>query len=64
MDVTESVKGKIVLIWDVKAEVCSLCGDRIYSSSEIKKIEALLKKVKEGTIKPKETKKADVYLIS
>ncbi|MDE1862667.1 MAG: type II toxin-antitoxin system MqsA family antitoxin [Thaumarchaeota archaeon] len=64
VDITESVKGKIVLIRDVKAEVCSQCGERIYSSSEIKKVEALLKKVKEGTIKPKETKKAEVYLVS
>lgn len=62
VDITESLSGKIVLIKDIKAEVCSQCGERLYSSSEIKKIETLLQKVKLGTIKPKETKKAEVYL--
>lgn len=64
VDITESLNGKIILIKDVKAEVCSQCGERLYSSSEIKKIESLLQKVKHGTIKPKETKKAEVYLVS
>ncbi len=62
VDITESLGGKIVLIKDIKAEVCSQCGERLYSSSEIKKIEVLLHKVKQGTIKPKETRQAEVYL--
>lgn len=62
VDVTESLNGKIVLIKDIKAEVCSQCGERLYSSSEIKKIESLLHKVKRGTIKPNETRQAEVYL--
>ncbi len=45
VDITESLGGKIVLIRDIKAEVCSQCGERLYSSSEIKKIETLLHKV-------------------
>ena len=62
VDITESISGKIVLIKDIKAEVCTQCGERLYSSSEIKKIEELLDKVKQGTIKPKETKQVEVYL--
>lgn len=62
VDITESMSGKIVLIKDIKAEVCTQCGERLYSSSEIKKIEELLDKVKQGTIKPKETKQVEVYL--
>lgn len=62
VDITESISGKMVLIKDIKAEVCTQCGERLYSSSEIKKIEELLDKVKQGTIKPKETKQVEVYL--
>ena len=34
VDLTESIKGKIVIIKKVKAEVCLQCGECLYSESE------------------------------
>ena len=61
VDLTESVKGKIVIIKKVKAEVCSQCGERLYSESEMQKIDAFLQKVKSGFVKPKSKREVEVY---
>ncbi len=61
VDLTESIKGKIVIIKKVKAEVCLQCGERLYSESEMKKIDAFLQKVKNGSVKPKSKREVEVY---
>jgi YgiT-type zinc finger domain-containing protein len=61
VDLTESIKNKIVIIEKVKAEVCSQCGERLYSEDEMKKIDVFLKKVKKGSIKPKTRREVEVY---
>jgi YgiT-type zinc finger domain-containing protein len=61
VDLTESIKNKFVIIKKVKAEVCSQCGERLYSEAEMRKIDAFLKKVKNGSIKPKTKREAEVY---
>jgi YgiT-type zinc finger domain-containing protein len=64
VDFTESVKGKIVIIKKVNAEVCSRCGERLYSEDEMKRIDTFLRKVKKGLVKPKSKKEAEVYSLS
>ena len=61
VDLTESLKGKIVIIKKVKAEVCLQCGERLYSESEMQKIDAFLQKVKNGSVKPKSKREVEVY---
>jgi len=61
VDLTESIKGKIVIIKKVKAEVCLQCGERLYSESEMQKIDAFLQKVKNGSVKPKSKREVEVY---
>lgn len=61
VDLTESIKSKFVVIKKVEAEVCSQCGERLYSKDEMQKIDAFLQKVKKGTIKPKSKRKVEVY---
>jgi YgiT-type zinc finger domain-containing protein len=61
VDLTESVRGKFVIIKKVKAEVCSQCGERLYSENEMKKIDTFLKKVRRGSIKPTSKKEVQVY---
>ena len=64
VDLTESIKGKIVIIKKVKAEVCSQCGERLYSKDEMQKIDAFLRKVKTGSVKPTSKREAEVYSLS
>jgi len=64
VDLTESIKGKIMIIKNVKAEVCSQCGERLYSEAEMKKIDTFIQKVKKGLVKPKSKKEAEVYSFS
>src|SRR5574341_330244 len=61
VDLTESVKGRLVVIKSVKAEVCSQCGERLYSQDEMQKIDAFLRKVKTGSVKPRSRKQVEVY---
>lgn len=61
VDLTESVKGRLVVIRSVKADVCSQCGERLYSEDEMQKIDAFLQKVKKGSVKPKSRKEVEVY---
>lgn len=61
VDLTESVKGKFLIIKKVKAEVCSQCGERLYSKIEMQKIDAFLQKVRKGSVKPKSKKEVEVY---
>lgn len=64
VDLTESIKGKIVIIKKVKAEVCSQCGERLYSKNEMQKIDAFLQKVKSRSVKPKSKREVEVYSLS
>ncbi len=61
VDLTESIKGKIMIIKNVKAEVCSQCGERLYSEDAMKKIDTFIQKVKKGLVKPKSKKEVEVY---
>ncbi len=63
VDLTESVRSRLVVIRSVKAEVCSQCGERLYSQGEMQKIDAFLQKVKKGSVKPKSRKEVEVYLL-
>ncbi len=64
VDLTESVKDRLVVIKSVKAEVCSECGERLYSQDEMQKIDAFLQKVKTGSVKPKSRKNVEVYSVT
>lgn len=64
VDLTESIKDKVVIIKKVKAEVCLQCGERLYSADEMKKIDEFLQKVKSGSVKPKSKREAEVYSLS
>ncbi len=64
VDLTETVKARLVVIRSVNAEVCSQCGERLYSENEMQKIDAFLQKVKRGSVKPKSRKEVEVYLLS
>jgi len=61
VELTESIKGKIVIIKKVKAEVCSRCGERLYSEDEMKKIDMFIQKVKKGLVRPASKKEVEVY---
>jgi YgiT-type zinc finger domain-containing protein len=61
VDLTQTINRKIVIIKKVKAEVCSQCGERLYSEDEMKKIDVFRKKVKKGSIKLKTKREVEVY---
>jgi YgiT-type zinc finger domain-containing protein len=64
VDVTESIEGKLVLIKSVEAEVCSQCGERLYSASTMRKLDSLIERVKSGSAKPDGKKEIKVYALS
>jgi YgiT-type zinc finger domain-containing protein len=64
VDLTESVNGKMVIINSVKAEVCSQCGERLFSEDEMKRIDSFLMKVQTGSVKPERKSEVEVYSLA
>ena len=64
VDVTESAGKRLVLIKKVEAEVCSQCGERMYSESTMQKLDSLMRKVKAKTAKPEARTQVEVYALS
>ena len=41
VDVVDTINGKLFIIRGISAEVCVRCGERLYSQSDMKKMEKL-----------------------
>lgn len=61
VEVQETVNGKLHIITGIKAEVCTQCGERMYSENTLRCIEKIRDEIAERSIKPIETRKIDVY---
>ncbi|MBI2184263.1 MAG: type II toxin-antitoxin system MqsA family antitoxin [Thaumarchaeota archaeon] len=64
VDVTESVGNRLVVVKSVEAEVCTQCGERLYSESTMRKLDSLMQKVKSGSAKPESKRELEVYALS
>lgn len=52
IDVVDTVRGKLVIIRGIYAEVCVRCGERLYSKGEMKRMEKLREKIQDNLVKP------------
>ena len=64
VDVTESAGKRLVLIKKVEAEVCSQCGERMYSVATMQRLDSLMQKVKAKSAKPDSKRQVEVYALS
>ena len=61
VDVADNINGKFVIIRGVSAEVCVRCGERLYSSEEMKKMEKLREKIQYNLVKPITVEEVSVF---
>ncbi|PIU12924.1 MAG: YgiT-type zinc finger domain-containing protein [Hadesarchaea archaeon CG08_land_8_20_14_0_20_51_8] len=61
VDVADNINGKLVIIRGVSAEVCARCGERLYSSEEMKKMEKLREKIQYNLVKPITVEEVSVF---
>ncbi|MHB2036158.1 MAG: type II toxin-antitoxin system MqsA family antitoxin [Nitrososphaerales archaeon] len=64
VSVTESAGKRLVLIKKVEAEVCSQCGERMYSENTMQKLDSLMRKVKAKTARPEARTQVEVYALN
>lgn len=60
VEVQETIKGRAYIIKGVEAEVCTHCGEKLYSLEEMRRIEEMRKKLKQRRVKPIEVRKVEV----
>ena len=60
VEVQTTISEKPYIIKGIKAEVCTQCGERLYSLDELRRIEDVRKGVIEKKIKPIETREIKV----
>ncbi len=60
VEVHETLNGEMYILRGVKAEVCTQCGERMYSRDEIRKIESIRDNIKKRLIKPIEVRQVSV----
>lgn len=60
VEVQETIRGKAYIIKGVEAEVCTQCGERLYSMEEMRRIEEMRKKLVEKRVKPIEVREVEV----
>lgn len=52
---------KLFVVKNVPVEICTQCGERYYSAEVSKKLDDLVKKESESTIKPKKTISVPIF---
>ncbi len=57
VEVQEEIDNEIYILKGIRAEVCTQCGERMYSGNEVRRME----KIREKSIKPLEIRKVRVY---
>jgi YgiT-type zinc finger domain-containing protein len=63
VEIPETLNGEMYIIKGVKAEVCLQCGERMYSSDELRKIESVRKNITKRLIKPIEIRQVNVVCV-
>jgi YgiT-type zinc finger domain-containing protein len=63
VDVADNIDGKLIIIRGVSAEVCARCGERLYSSEEMKKMEKLREKIQYNLVKPITVEEVSVFAV-
>lgn len=61
VDVVDTINGKLVIIRGISAEVCGKCGERLYSSQVMKKMEKLRTRIQNNLVKPLTVEKVEVF---
>ncbi len=61
VEVEERIHGKMHIIKGVKAEVCTQCGERMYSENELRCIEKIRDEIANKAIKPVEVRNVGVF---
>jgi YgiT-type zinc finger domain-containing protein len=63
VDVADTINGQLIIIRGVSAEVCARCGERLYSKSDMKKMERLRAKIQEDLVKPATVEEVSVFTV-
>lgn len=63
VEVIETVNGRWVIIKGVPAEVCTQCGERLYSENEMRKMEELREKIQNNLAKPIAIQEIEVFTV-
>lgn len=63
VDVIETMNGRWVILRGIPAEVCTQCGERLYSESEMRKMEELREKIKNDLAKPIAIQEIEVFTV-
>ena len=61
VEVQEMIDDKMYIIKGINAEVCTQCGERMYSENELRCIEKIRDKIAEKSIKPIENRVISIY---
>ena len=56
----ETIQGRAYIIKGVEVEVCTQCGERLYSLEQMRRIEEMRKKLVGKRVKPIEVRKVEV----
>ena len=61
VEVQEEVDGEVYILKGINAEVCVQCGERVYSESEMRRMEKIREKIREKAIEPLEIREVKVF---
>ncbi len=61
VEVEERIGGKMHIIKGIKAEVCTQCGERMYSENELRCIEKIRDEIAQKAVKPIEIRTIEVF---
>lgn len=64
VEVVDSIDGRLVVLRNVPAEVCTSCGERLFSAKIMRRMEELWQKIHGRRIKPDEIREIEIFSIS